>query len=57
VQYVQMVRLEAARDLLESGTGASIGQVATQVGYDDPRVFARNFRARFGKLPSEWGDN
>lgn len=53
VQYVQAVRLEEARRLLESRSGRSIAQVAARVGYDDARSFARSFRARFGKLPSD----
>jgi len=57
LQYVQAVRLEEARRLLESRSGHSIGQVAAQVGYEDARSFGRSFRARFGKLPSEVLEN
>ncbi len=52
-QYVQAVRLEGGRRLLENGTFRSITQVAAQVGYADVRSFSRSFRMRFGKLPSE----
>ncbi len=55
-QYVQAVRLENARRLLENGTFRSITQVAAQVGYGDVRSFSRNFRIRFGKLPSRLSD-
>ncbi len=54
--YVQAVRLEGARRLLENGTFRSITQVATQVGYGDVRSFSRSFRIRFGKLPSQLSD-
>ncbi len=52
-QYVQAVRLETARSLLESGQGYSVGQVASLVGYGDVRSFRRTFRSRFGRLPSD----
>ena len=55
-QYVQAVRLEVARRLLENGTFRSITQVAAQVGYGDVRSFSRSFRIRFGKLPSQVSD-
>jgi len=53
VQYVQEVRLEEARRLLESRAYNSIAQVAAKVGYEDARSFARSFKQRYGKLPSE----
>jgi signal transduction histidine kinase/CheY-like chemotaxis protein/AraC-like DNA-binding protein len=53
LQYVQTVRMEEARRLLESRTSYSIAQVAAKVGYADARSFARSFRTRFGKPPSE----
>ena len=53
LQYVQAVRMEEARRLLESHTSYSITQIAAKVGYADARSFARSFRTRFGKPPSE----
>lgn len=53
VQYIQEVRLNEARRLLENRTYDSIAQVAFKVGYDDARHFSRSFKHRFGKLPSE----
>lgn len=53
IQYLQEVRLDEARRLLENHMCNSIAQVASKVGYDDARSFARAFRQRFGKLPSE----
>lgn len=53
VQYLQEVRLNEARRLLENRRYDSIAKVASMVGYDDARSFARSFRQRFGKLPSE----
>lgn len=53
VQYLQEVRLNEARRLLENRRYSSIAQVASKVGYDDTRSFSRSFKIRFGKLPSE----
>jgi signal transduction histidine kinase/CheY-like chemotaxis protein/AraC-like DNA-binding protein len=52
-QYLQEVRLHAARELLESKTYSSVSQVSEKVGYSNVRTFTRSFRERFGKLPSE----
>ena len=54
VQYLQTVRLNEARLLLEKGATVSIFTLATQVGYKDARSFSRSFRKRFGKLPSDF---
>lgn len=53
VQYLQEVRLEEARRLLENRSCDSVAQVAIKVGYDDARSFTRSFRQRYGKLPSQ----
>ncbi|MBK9488534.1 MAG: response regulator [Haliscomenobacter sp.] len=56
IQYLQEVRLNEARRLLENRRYNSVAQVASKVGYDDTRSFSRSFRQRFGKLPSDcWG--
>lgn len=52
-QYLQEVRLAEARRLLENRVYDSISRVASEVGYRDVRTFSRNFRTRFGRLPSE----
>jgi signal transduction histidine kinase/DNA-binding response OmpR family regulator len=52
-QYIQEVRLNEARHMLEIRRYSSIAQVAAKVGYDDTRTFSRSFKQRFGKLPSE----
>jgi len=51
-QYLQEVRLDEARRLLENRTYNSVSQVAAKVGYGDSRSFSRRFKKRFGKLPS-----
>ena len=54
VQYLQAIRLNEARMLLENGPPLSIVTLASQVGYRDARSFSRSFRKRFGKLPSDF---
>ncbi|MCO6489865.1 MAG: response regulator [Phaeodactylibacter sp.] len=51
-QYLQEMRLDKARRLLENATYNSVARVAAEVGYSDPRSFSRSFKKRFGKLPS-----
>ncbi len=53
IQYLQEMRLDEGRKLLEGRRYNSIGQVAAQVGFHDARSFSRSFKQRFGKLPSE----
>lgn len=53
VQYIQEVRLNQARFILENEAYDSLTQVALRVGYKDVRTFSRSFKNRFGKTPSE----
>jgi len=53
LQYIQEVRLNEARRLLENRSYNTIAQVASKVGYDDARSFTRSFKQRYGKLPSD----
>lgn len=53
LQYLQEMRLDKARRLLENRTYNSMAKVASQSGYSDVRSFSRRFKQRFGKLPSE----
>ena len=53
VKYMQEMRLATARSYLERGTYDSIALTAEKVGYRDARTFARLYKKRYGKLPSE----
>ena len=53
-KYVQEMRLDKARRLLEQNVFNSVSRVASEVGYRDSRSFSRSFKKRFGKLPSEY---
>jgi len=54
MQYLQEIRLDEARRLLDNRTSDSIAQVASKVGYGEVRFFSRIFKQRFGKSPSEY---
>jgi len=56
-KYIADIRLNEARILLETRRYNSINRVAVEVGYTDVRIFSRNYKARFGKLPSEHTNN
>jgi AraC family transcriptional regulator, ethanolamine operon transcriptional activator len=61
VQYLKIMRLNAARRLLRNAPGQwtqrqptlSIAEIAAQCGYDHPSRFAGDYRRQFGVLPSE----
>lgn len=52
-KYLQEMRLDKARQLLENEKVA-VKKVALNVGFSDVRTFSRNFKNRFGKLPSDY---
>ncbi len=54
MQYLQEIRLDEARRLLENRTSDSIAQIASKVGYGEVRFFSRIFKQRFGKSPSNY---
>ncbi|WP_245584730.1 GlxA family transcriptional regulator [Salipiger mucosus] len=53
--YLQMIRVSAARKLLEDGA-PSIEQVALSVGYEDVAFFRRVFKRHSGVTPSAYRD-
>lgn len=54
VQYLQELRLDQARQYLESHQFETVKKVAYKVGYGDVRSFTRSFKKRYGKLPSSY---
>jgi signal transduction histidine kinase/CheY-like chemotaxis protein len=50
--YLQQVRLDHARDLLERGAYATVAEIAAEVGLS-PNYLARLYRARWGCSPSD----
>ncbi len=53
VQYTTRIRLHAARELLLH-TSATVGEVATRVGYTSPSYFSRVFTHRFHVTPTRF---
>lgn len=51
-RWISEQRQLRARELL-LGTALGVAEVAAAVGYEDPAYFARQFRARWGRSPSE----
>ena len=51
--YVQMLRISAARELLERGT-PSIQTVCTKIGYEDVAFFRSLFKRHTGMTPAEY---
>ena len=54
LQYITEVRLQEARNLLESSANPSIAQVMQKVGFQTGGHFSRTFQKRFGKTPSDY---
>ena len=52
-QYVQEVRLQAAKNWLEQGTKSSVKSIAYELGLKDAKYFSKLYTKRFGKKPSE----
>ncbi|MNL70154.1 HTH-type transcriptional activator RhaS [compost metagenome] len=52
VRYLQMLRLNAARQLLESGQ-QSVTNVAYDCGFSSSQYFATCYKKRFGFSPIE----
>lgn len=53
IQYVHTLRLEEAKQLLESGD-LSVECIAGEVGYEDMSFFSRLFRREVGLTPSQY---
>lgn len=53
-QYLQDLRLDYARKLLEEGGRLSIKEIAAKAGYKETRSFSRNYFKRYGKNPSDY---
>jgi len=53
IEYVQTLRIEEAKQLLES-TDDGVEDIASDIGYDDPRSFRRLFRRATGTNPRQY---
>ena len=53
IRHLINIRLEKAKELLESGYAGSIQEVAASVGYDDAYHFSKLFKKHYGITPSQ----
>jgi transcriptional regulator GlxA family with amidase domain len=53
IEYVQNLRIEEARHLLETGE-LSVEAIANTVGYEDASFFARLFKRHVGLTPAQY---
>jgi transcriptional regulator GlxA family with amidase domain len=53
LEYVHALRLEEAKQMLESG-GEPVEAVAREVGYEDPGFFSRLFRRKVSLTPAQY---
>lgn len=54
LQYVQKIRIERAKGLLEMDGAVSVKEVAELVGYPNPLYFSKMFKKKVGLYPSEY---
>ena len=52
VEFIKIIRLKRSFQLLKKGN-MSISEVAYQVGFNNPKYFAKSFKSEFNILPSE----
>lgn len=52
--YLREIRLQTARELLESGNCATVAETAYSVGFSTPYYFSKLFENRFGKKVSSY---
>jgi AraC-like DNA-binding protein len=52
-KFIRIIRLNKAKALLKNPAN-SIGTIALDCGYNDPRYFSRVFKQENGVTPQEW---
>ena len=53
-QYIQELRLNKAKDILEGGKVKTVKEVTFSVGMNHPNYFSKLFKERFGISPSNY---
>lgn len=53
IEYIQNLRIEEAKRLLESGNKA-VDEISNDVGYDEPAFFRRLFKRNTGLTPAQY---
>jgi signal transduction histidine kinase/DNA-binding response OmpR family regulator len=52
-KYIQAIRLQKAKELLENST-LSVREITEKVGFKTPDYFTRLFKKEYGKVPSDY---
>lgn len=55
-EFIRSIRLKRAAQLLGK-SGQSVSEIAWEVGYNDPKKFAKQFKEEFGITPSQYASN
>jgi len=53
-KFIKEIRLNEARQQLESGIASTITEIAYNCGFSSIQSFSRSYKNRFGKAPSEY---
>ena len=53
LDFIKTIRLKRAAQLLEKSQ-CTVSEIAYEVGFNNPKYFARTFKKEFGILPSEY---
>lgn len=53
-KYVQELRLQEARKLLETKTYRTVSEICFSIGFASPSYFSKQYKLRFGKTPSSY---
>ena len=51
IEFIRSIRLKRAAQLLEKSQ-MTVAEIAYEVGFNNPKYFAKHFKAEFGMLPS-----
>lgn len=54
LKFINEIRLQEARRLLEDGACSTVKEVSYSIGFMSARHFSKNYATRFGKKPSEY---
>jgi DNA-binding response OmpR family regulator/anti-sigma regulatory factor (Ser/Thr protein kinase) len=54
LKFINEIRLQEARQLLEDGACSTVKEVSYSIGFMSARHFSKNYATRFGKKPSDY---
>ena len=54
LEFIRIIRLKRAAELLSADGSLNVSEVAYMVGFNSPKVFARHFREMYACSPREW---